>query len=66
MKKHLIFLLVASIFSSFSATGQSNWINLYPVPEIQNLNDVCFVNEQKGWVVGEGGLIQFTGDGGTT
>jgi len=66
MKKHLLLSIVTLILSSFSITGQSNWINLYPLPEIQNLNDVCFVNEQKGWVVGKGGLIQFTGDGGAT
>ncbi len=66
MKKQLFFMVMASILFPLSVISQNTWISIYPSPEIQDLNDVCFVNEQKGWAVGTGGAIQFTGDGGIT
>jgi len=66
MKKQLFLTIVASILLSLSAISQNTWISIYPSPEVYDLYDVCFVNEQKGWVVGKGGVIQHTADGGVT
>lgn len=65
MKKFLIYLAL-TILISFTAYSQNSWTKLSPFPDVQNLYDAYFIDEQKGWVVGSGGLINFTNDGGIT
>ena len=44
--------------------GQWFWQN--PLPQGNTLNDVYFVDENKGWAVGSRGTLLHTVDGGTT
>src|SRR5262249_5953928 len=37
-----------------------------PIPAVPNLNDLVFLNDQSGWVVGTGGTILHTANGGAS
>ncbi|MBI5219263.1 MAG: T9SS type A sorting domain-containing protein [Bacteroidia bacterium] len=61
MKKNY-FLMLFLVFSFF-ATAQVDWV-LNNTNVSNNLNDVWFVNAQKGWIVGDNGIILYTPDAG--
>ncbi|NOX47052.1 MAG: T9SS type A sorting domain-containing protein [Chlorobi bacterium] len=52
------FLISSKLFS------QGSWEMVSPQPTINNLFDVCFVSEQKGWIVGANGTIISTNNSG--
>jgi len=57
---HLLVLLLLPSFVYPQSTYQ--WQN--PLPQGANLQGEFFVNSQKGWMVGDAGLIMMTPDGG--
>lgn len=57
-----IFLIRFCIFK-LSAIAQINWVQL-DKPTIKNLKRAAFVDSSRGWVVGDGGTILQTTDGG--
>ena len=57
------FLIVFSMLSLFSFS-QDEWTLIHPYPTLNNLIDVHFVSDDEGWVVGTGGTILYTNDGG--
>lgn len=60
--REIIFLgLLLTLISGSYA--QNNWIAL-DTPTNKNLNKICFINNQTGWVAGDSGLIMKTNDGG--
>jgi len=61
--KNLI-LLTTIISTIYTATAQ--WVMQSPYPTSHLLWDVCFVDENIGWIMGEQGTIMYTNDGGTT
>ncbi|OFY52194.1 MAG: hypothetical protein A2W85_00370 [Bacteroidetes bacterium GWF2_41_31] len=63
MKKNAI--LISLIFFFSISNAQDEWTLLHPIPTINDLIDVHFVSDQKGWAVGTEGTILFTENGGT-
>ena len=57
---HLLVLLLLPSFLFSQSTYQ--WQN--PLPQGANLQGEYFINSQKGWMVGDAGLIMMTPDGG--
>ncbi len=50
-----------------TADGGANWeLVSFPGESSETLTGVCFVSESTGWIVGHGGLILATTDGGQT
>ena len=60
-----IFSLLLVIFS-VNVLSQGEWQIISPWPTINDLFDVFFITPQKGWMVGAGGTIVSTSDGGET
>lgn len=57
------FILI--LFASFIIfKGYAQWELQYPIPTDKSLEDVCFVDELNGWIVGAMGEIWYTNDGG--
>lgn len=56
----LFFLIITCVLS------QNEWTKIHPYPTNDNMYDVHFNSEQEGWIVGYGGLILYTNNGGTT
>ena len=46
-----------------STNSGDNWFSL-KTPTIQNLNSVCFFDDERGFAVGDSGTIMFTSEGG--
>lgn len=61
MRTLLLFTLLFIVYPC--AFAQWEW--QYPLPTENDLEDVFFVDELKGWAVGENGTILHTSDGGT-
>jgi photosystem II stability/assembly factor-like uncharacterized protein len=62
MKKRF-YIIILSIFF-YSLTINAQWFLQNPLPTVQNLNDVFFVDSLKGWGVGANGTIIKTINGG--
>lgn len=62
--KSFISALMLTINLLVSAQGE--WYQISPWPTINDLFDVYFINDQKGWLVGSKGTIVSTSDGGET
>jgi len=65
MKKYFL-LLTVSLISATNLFSQNSWLQIHPLPSSYNYSDTYFVNEQKGWVVGQYGMIWCTEDGGNS
>ncbi len=63
MKKKIILTLVYVISYLFIFSQQSSW-NLYDSPTDENLQSVCFVDADHGWIVSDEGTLIYTNDGG--
>jgi photosystem II stability/assembly factor-like uncharacterized protein len=59
-----ILVVLSVLINSHSATAQ--WIRQSPIPTEKRLLDVCFVNQDTGWVFGAQGSVFRTDDGGIT
>ncbi len=62
MKKFVLTLVLLN-FCLCGQTQNWEWINPYPTGSL--INQTCFLNEQKGFAVGDGGTFLRTNDGGT-
>ena len=62
----LVFIYTANFLNadSISSTKESEW-SFQGSGTIANLNAVFFININEGWIVGDGGIILHTTDGGT-
>ncbi len=60
MKKFLILFIYLFIISNTHA----QWFWQNPLPQGNPLTSICFIDENTGWVVGTGGTIMKTTDGG--
>ncbi len=63
MYKFVLTLLLLN-FYAFGQTQNWEWINPYPTGAL--IIQTCFLNEQKGFAIGDGGTFLRTNDGGTT
>lgn len=61
--KKLILLLVLAILTEM-LFSQWQWQN--PLPQGNALSDICFINQTKGWAVGDVGCVLRTEDNGLT
>ena len=59
-------LLPVSSASALISTGDTGWVWQNPLPQGNELTDVCFVDASHGWAVGLFGTILATSDGGVT
>jgi photosystem II stability/assembly factor-like uncharacterized protein len=50
----------------FSIDRSTNELRTHPLPRGTSINQIFFLNDSTGWVVGDFGLILATNDGGTT
>jgi photosystem II stability/assembly factor-like uncharacterized protein len=57
-------ILLTFYFLLFTSVSYAQWELQYPVPTDKDLEDVYFVDDMNGWVVGENGVIIHTNDGG--
>ncbi|MHA2028024.1 MAG: YCF48-related protein, partial [Candidatus Kariarchaeaceae archaeon] len=53
--RRLIFISIFTFFISSSTLSQ--WVNINPVPDANELKSVYFINDNVGWMVGSDGLI---------
>jgi photosystem II stability/assembly factor-like uncharacterized protein len=61
------FLMITVLFLVISVyAGYEDWRWHNPLPSGNTVKDICFINTQKGWVVGTNGGIYHTADGGGT
>ena len=63
MKKFVLTLVLLN-FCVFGQTQNWDWINPYPTGAL--INQTFFLNEQKGFAIGDAGTFLRTDDGGTT
>ncbi len=61
MKTKFYFLI--SLFFAFNLFAQNYYTVISPFVESE-LNDVCMINQDIGWIVGNKGIILYTSDGG--
>ncbi len=68
MKSNRLFpvVLLTCCFSLLASFSFAQWELQYPLPTDQYLEDVCFVDDLSGWVVGKHGTIIHTNDGGVS
>lgn len=64
MKRRLTLVMILSL-GMFISQAQEGWFKL-TVPTNENLNSVCFVDANTGWVVGGTSRILHTSNGGTS
>jgi photosystem II stability/assembly factor-like uncharacterized protein len=62
MKK--ILLPSLALLLSVLCVAQGEWTLIHPYPTVNNLIDAHFISDNEGWVVGYGGTILYTADGG--
>jgi len=60
--KQLLIIIIAPIFLSISTYSQ--WVNLNPFPDENDMRSVYFINDNIGWMVGSAGFITKTEDAG--
>ena len=58
MKKLLLLTLFSFLLIQYSLFSQ--WENLNPIPDGNDLKDIFFINDDVGWIVGSGGLVMKT------
>uniref|UniRef100_A0A832G270 T9SS type A sorting domain-containing protein n=1 Tax=Ignavibacterium album TaxID=591197 RepID=A0A832G270_9BACT len=61
MQKYFSFLIISFLFTN---NLFSQWTNLNPVPEGNDLWSTFFIDDTTGWVIGEQGFIRKSTDGG--
>lgn len=64
LAKKIILAIIASVAILPGLNAQ--WIRQSPIPTEKMLRDVCFVNQDTGWVFGAQGAVFRTDDGGDT
>lgn len=66
MQKKLLLLITSFLLiNSIAVLSQASWQPLFPEPTSNVLTAPYFVNEDLGWIVGDGGIILKTVDGGS-
>lgn len=56
--------LISLVITAVSLNANSQWEKQSPLPTESTIYDVCFVNDQQGWIVGDHGEIYRTNDNG--
>ena len=64
MKRRLIIILI--LFALPMSAQDLGWQWQNPYPFGGHYNKMCFINETTGWIVGDGGIIRKTTNGGET
>lgn len=60
----IIFFLSNSILNAQPITSVKAWEQVYPLPTVENLNDVRFINDNTGFIVGNSGAFIRTNNSG--
>jgi photosystem II stability/assembly factor-like uncharacterized protein len=58
-------LVILSVLIGFHSSN-AQWIRQSPIPTEKMIHDVCFINQDTGWVFGAQGSVFRTDDGGDT